>query len=197
MSLPSNYISPYNYKNYDFITEKAPDLKDNWIRYAKNNIDIPFHQLEIHKEITDIKKAIKIEKSIFEFALVFCKDNGHDIMMIPDVYSEKFNFIISNIRNNPKINNTTLKKSIIHGQFNLQFIAFLSPSQIHPENWASYINKINKEEERENDIEYSDIYKCRRCGECKSSVTQRQNRCADEPPTTFVCCLVCGYGFKF
>ena len=197
MSLALNYISPYNYTNYDFITAKAPDLKDEWIRYAKNNIDIPFHQFEIQKEISDIKKAIKIEKSIFEFALVFCKDNAHDITMIPDVYSEKFNFIISNIKNNPKINNLTLKKSIKGGQFNLQFIAFLSPSQIHPENWASYINKITKEEERENDIEYSDIYKCRKCGECKSSVTQRQNRCADEPPTTFVCCLVCGYGFKF
>ena len=192
----SKYIHPYNYKNYDFITGKAPDLKNEWIKYAKNNINIPFHQMEIYHEIKDIKKAIKIEKSIFEFALVFCKDNACDITMIPDVYDEKFNFIISNIKTNSNINNKTLKKSIIDEQSNLQFIAFLSPSQIHPENWISYINKINLEEERENKLEYSDIYKCRKCGACKSSVAQRQSRCADEPPTTYVCCLVCGYGFK-
>jgi DNA-directed RNA polymerase subunit M/transcription elongation factor TFIIS len=197
MNTTTNYISPYSYKNYDFITEKASDIKNEWIRYAKNNINIPFYQKEIFNEINDIKKAIKIEKSIFEFALVFCKDNACDINMIPDVYTEKFNFIISNIRKDPKINNNTLNKSIINGQFNLQFIAFLSPSQIHPENWVTHINKINSKEERESKIEHSDIYKCKRCKECKSSVTQRQSRCADEPPTTYVLCLVCGYGFKF
>jgi DNA-directed RNA polymerase subunit M/transcription elongation factor TFIIS len=193
----SNYNDPYNYKNYDFITEKAPDLKNDWIKYAKNNIDSHSHLMEIYKEINDFKKSIKIEKSIFEFALVFCKDNACNITMIPDVYHEKFNFIISNIKENPKINNNTLKKSILGGQSNLQFIAFLSPSQIHPENWKTYINKINFEEERENKLEYSDIYKCKKCGACKSSVTQKQSRCADEPPTTYVHCLVCNYGFKF
>jgi DNA-directed RNA polymerase subunit M/transcription elongation factor TFIIS len=193
----SNYISPYNYENYKFITQKAPDLKNEWIKYAANNVNRALHQIEINKEIHDINKAIQIEKSIFEFSLVFCKDNGHSIYMIPDVYEEKFNFIMSNIKYNPKINNNILRKSIINGQINLQFIAFLSPAQIHPDNWQKCLSKIKFNEERENKIEFSDIYKCGKCKQSKSRVSQRQSRCADEPPTTYVLCLVCGYGFKF
>lgn len=193
----TKYVNPYNYKNYDFITQKAPDLKSEWIKYAVNNIDRASKRIEINNEINDIKKAIKIEKSIFEHALTYCKDNGHDIMLVPDVYEEKFNFLMSNIRHDSKINNKTFRKSITKGNFNLQFIAFFSPAQIHPDKWRTFLNKIRFNEERENDIEFSDIYKCRKCGQCKSKVSQRQSRCADEPPTTYVLCLVCGYGFKF
>jgi DNA-directed RNA polymerase subunit M/transcription elongation factor TFIIS len=193
----SKYKSPYNYKNYNFVTKKAIDLKNEWIKYADNEIERAEATCLINNELRDIHKSVSIEFSIFEFSLVYCKDNNYDITFVPDVYLDKLNFIISNIRKDDKINNTSFKKSILSNTINLRYIAFLSPYQVHPDKWHMYIAKIKLEEDREDDIEYSDIYKCRKCGESKSRVTQKQTRCADEPPTTFVKCLVCGNGFKF
>ena len=47
-------------------------------------------------------------------------------------------------------------------------------------------------EERENNMAFSDQYKCRKCGESKCKITQAQTRSADEPMTTFTRCLDCG-----
>ena len=193
----SKYKSPYDHKNYDFVTKKAIDLKNEWIKYADNEIERSKAKFLINKEIKDIHKSISIEFSIFEFSLIYCKDNNYNITFIPDVYYDKLNFIVSNLRDDNKINNKSLIKSIQSNNINLRYVAFLSPHQIHPDKWHKYIDKIKFEEDREENIEFSDIYKCRKCGESKSRVTQKQTRCADEPPTTFVKCLVCGNGFKF
>jgi DNA-directed RNA polymerase subunit M/transcription elongation factor TFIIS len=193
----SKYKNPYNYKNYDFVNNKAVDLKNDWIKYAENEIERAKAIILIYKELGDFKKSISIEFSIFEYSLIYCKDNNFNITFIPDLYYDKLNFIISNIKTDKIINNKSFKKSILTGNINLKYVAFLSPYQIHPDKWNMYITKMKFEEERENDIEYSDIYKCKKCGESKSRVTQKQTRCADEPPTTFVKCLVCGNGFKF
>lgn len=190
-------LSPYNNKNYNFITQKSIDIKKDWIKYASNTINRPKYIFEINKEINDITSSIKIESSIFEYSLVYCKDNNYEMKLVPDIYQDKFNTIITNISSTNKVQNKTFKKSISQKFINLPYIAFLSPSQIHPDAWASYINKIKFNEERENDVEFSDIFKCKNCGESKSRVSQKQTRCADEPPTTFVKCLVCGNMFKF
>jgi len=191
------YVDPFNYKNYNFITKNAQDLKEGWIKYISNSINRNKNKILINSYLHDIKKSIAIEFSIFEYSLVYCKDNNYSIEIIPDIYNDKFCSVIENIKTNNKINNNTFKKTILEGQINLKYIAFLSPYQVCPEKWAACISKIKTEEDRENNIEYSDIYKCKKCGESKSKVTQKQTRCADEPPTTFVKCLVCGNAFKF
>ena len=46
-------------------------------------------------------------------------------------------------------------------------------------------------EDKENNIATTDTYKCKKCGERKSKITQLQIRCADEPVSTFITCVVC------
>jgi len=46
------------------------------------------------------------------------------------------------------------------------------------------------------DAEYNGMFKCRRCGKNKVTYTQAQTRSADEPMTTFFCCLACGNRWK-
>ena len=95
------------------------------------------------------------------------------------------------------IKNKTFKKNILNGTINPSYVAFLSPSQIHPQNWDKILKKKEYIEQRENNIIYSDAYKCYKCGESKCKITQIQTRSADEPMTTFVVCIVCHNTFKF
>jgi DNA-directed RNA polymerase subunit M/transcription elongation factor TFIIS len=62
---------------------------------------------------------------------------------------------------------------------------------MHPKRWAEILNIRKYREDKENNIATTDLYKCRKCGERKAKISQMQIRCADEPTSTFVTCLVC------
>jgi hypothetical protein len=44
--------------------------------------------------------------------------------------------------------------------------------------------------------DYSGMFTCKRCRKAKVTYTQAQTRSADEPMTTFFCCLECGNRWK-
>jgi DNA-directed RNA polymerase subunit M/transcription elongation factor TFIIS len=191
-------ISPFNNSQYDFVRENSIDIKDSWIKYAELNIDRSKHQIMLSDVLLDIKMAIKIELSILEYALIYCQNNKYDKNYVKSVYEDKFYFIMSNLDENKKgIENKTFKKMLLSNKINPTDTAFLSPAQIHPKKWEYTVKKKEYIEQRENNIAFSDAYKCRKCGESKSKITQVQTRSADEPMTTFVVCLVCHNTFKF
>lgn len=193
-----DYISPYNQSKYNFIIENSIDLKDSWIQHAEHSINRTLNQIKLSNILNNIDIALKIELSIFEYSLIYCLNSKYDKNYIKAVYDDKFNFIFTNLdENNIRINNKSFKKNILSGVINPSYVAFLSPQQIHPEKWAYLIKKRKYKEQRENNIAYSDAYKCYKCGESKSKITQAQTRSADEPMTTFVVCLVCHNTFKF
>jgi hypothetical protein len=86
---------------------------------------------------------------------------------------------------------------LLDNKINPAYVAFMSPAQLHPQKWLYWVKKKEYKEIRKNSIVYSDAYKCFKCGERKTKVTQAQTRSADEPMTTFVTCLVCYNTFKF
>ena len=53
------------------------------------------------------------------------------------------------------------------------------------------------EEYKKNNKVGSSAFTCTKCKKSKCSVSQKQTRAGDEPPTTFVSCLECGHTFKF
>ncbi len=192
-----DYTSPYNHTKYDFITENSVDIKDYWIQHAEKEIPRSEYQVKLINTLMDVDIALKIELSIFEYALIYCQNNKYGIQFIKPVYDDKFNTIMTNIEDIPGINNHTFKKDLTEGKINPKYVAFLSPAQIHPVKWQYLIKKREYIEQRENNISYSDAYKCYKCGESKCKISQAQTRSADEPMTTFVTCLVCHNTFKF
>lgn len=70
------------------------------------------------------------------------------------------------------------------------------PWDFHPEKWANFVfgKYIIVEGEEEN---FTDIHKCGRCKQRKTTYYQMQTRSADEPMTTFVRCVVCDKRWKF
>lgn len=187
-----------NRSDYNFIIPNSIDLKDSIIQFAELCLDRSQKQIILSNILNNINIAIKIESSIFEYTLIYCLNNKYDKNYIKPVYEDKFNFIISNMDENKScIKNKTFKKNILNGTINPSYVAFLSPSQIHPQNWDKILKKKEYIEQRENNIIYSDAYKCYKCGESKCKITQIQTRSADEPMTTFVVCIVCHNTFKF
>tara|TARA_B110000208_G_scaffold187498_1_gene245581 strand:- start:128 stop:610 length:483 start_codon:yes stop_codon:yes gene_type:complete len=150
---------------------------------------------EFSKIIKDKKKVKIIENSINEFTDKYCLINNINEYKI-NIYIDKFNLILQNINN--EINNKYLLDQILNNkEFNLNSIAFLSASEIFPDNWKKIIDRINLIEEKKKNIATTDIYTCRKCKQSRCIVHQKQTRSADEPMTTFVNCIVCGYAWKF
>ena len=48
------------------------------------------------------------------------------------------------------------------------------------------------EEYKKNNKVGSNAFTCSKCKKSKCSVTQKQTRAGDEPPTTYITCLECG-----
>jgi DNA-directed RNA polymerase subunit M/transcription elongation factor TFIIS len=193
-----DYIGPFNQSKYDFVIENSVDLKDNWIQHAELSIDRTKYQIKLNELLNDIDIAIDIELSIFEYALNYCLKNKYDKNYIKPVYEDKFNFLVSNIDpTNKFIKNLNLKSLLLKKKINPKYLAFMSAAQLHPDKWSYILKKKEYVEHRENNIAYSDAYKCFKCGESKCKITQAQTRSADEPMTTFVVCLVCHNTFKF
>ena len=190
-------ISPYHHTKYNFITENSVDINDNYIHYAETILERANNQIKLNNILNDIELSLKIELSIFEFALIYCLNNSLGENFLKSVYDDKLNNIISNITDTKNINNKTLREDLLNKKINPSYIAFMSPAQLHPEKWIYWVKKKEYKELRENSIAYSDAYKCFKCGERKCKVTQAQTRGADEPMTTFVTCLICYNTFKF
>ena len=68
--------------------------------------------------------------------------------------------------------------------------------------WSTAMAKLRSKElgkeqaQAKLDSEYKGMFKCRKCGKNKVTYTQAQTRSADEPMTTFFCCLNCGNRWK-
>jgi DNA-directed RNA polymerase subunit M/transcription elongation factor TFIIS len=192
-----NEVSPFHNSNYKFITANSIDIKDSYIKFAENELDRATNQIKINELIMAIDIAIDMEFSVFEYSLIYCLNNKYDMKFLKPIYEDKINNILLNLDPSNHLQNKTFKENILNGYINPKEVAFMSPFQLHPEKWNYLLKKKEYKEWRENTVAYSDAYKCRKCGESKSKISQIQTRSADEPMTTYVSCVVCRHTFKF
>jgi len=152
--------------------------------------------IKLFSEYTSEKDAKLIEKSINEFSSDYAETN--EIMsMLENIYDSKVTEIINALCKTPELlSNETYSKPEDRDTF-LKRIAFLSPAELNPANYEKILKKKEMEEYKKNDVKSSSAFKCSKCKKSKCSVTQKQTRAGDEPATTFVTCLECGYSFSF
>jgi DNA-directed RNA polymerase subunit M/transcription elongation factor TFIIS len=93
--------------------------------------------------------------------------------------------------------NNYIKDSIKDKIINPSKLCYMNQEDIEPDKYKHILEKRELEEYRKNNQATSDAFKCKKCGERKCQVTQKQTRSGDEPATTFVECIECGYMFKF
>lgn len=181
--------------SYGFITENSKDFTVKLLDHAKYNINRPKIIYDLSKLVQNIEIASEIEKGIFEFSLTEITKNNLSHQGIVALYNDKVRDIILNLDINSHLNNKTLMYDILSNAIKPFTLAYLSPQQLHPEKWRSILNKRKFREDKENNMAFSDLYKCRKCGKSKCRVTELQTRCADEGTTKFITCLECFNSF--
>jgi DNA-directed RNA polymerase subunit M/transcription elongation factor TFIIS len=174
-----------NLKYPNFITEYSNGITLNMVCDANKQIKHCDAINLLNKTIGDIKIAQEIEAGIFEYTLIYIKNNNFSKTLIPSVYNHKIDEIIANIKNN---------KSLIKDiQENVKprVLAFLSPQQLCPDKWSEFLTKKRIKEEKENNLPTVDTYECRKCKQRKCTLYSMQTRSIDEPMTIFITCCVC------
>jgi DNA-directed RNA polymerase subunit M/transcription elongation factor TFIIS len=78
-----------------------------------------------------------------------------------------------------------------------QSLPWLGPYELDDKLWKPHIEKRQRNEETRQNMATVDIFKCRKCHETKCRSYQLQTASIDEPMTTFIMCIVCGYNWKF
>ena len=174
-----------------FITENSKDITYKLISYAQtciNRTDVIFKFSQL---VQSHKIAVKLEKGIYEFALVHVTLNSFDKTNVLPIYLDKVNDIYMNLDKKSYMQNKTLLPAILNGSIDPTLVAFLSPQQLNSANWADIMNKKKYEEEAEHNMATTDLYRCAKCGERKCKITEMQIRSADECSTRFITCLIC------
>jgi DNA-directed RNA polymerase subunit M/transcription elongation factor TFIIS len=148
--------------------------------------------IEKLNKIIDKKNSKLIEHSIYDFTIDYAQLNDTP-NLIEEIYESKSEEII-NLLNDKEI---YLFKAIKEGVIDVSKIGFMKPYELNPDKYNIIINKKKKEEDKINNQATSTVYTCKKCKKNRCQVTQRQTRSADEPATTFVTCVECGYEFSF
>jgi transcription elongation factor S-II len=135
----------------------------------------------------------QIENSIHNFSIDYASVNETPYLL-EQIYDTKGDEILKLIKDTE---NDYFFNAIKNKKIDLQQIAFLKPDELNPEKYDRIIKKKQLEEYKKNNQATSNVFQCKKCKNKKCQVTQRQTRAADEPATTFVTCMECGYEFSF
>ena len=137
------------------------------------------------------KKTKILVEHIINYCNKYSEDNDCEYL-VQSIIDTKVTYIISLFEKN-----NFLKDSIKKNAIDPSKLCYLKQEVIEPDKYENIMRKKELEEYRKNNQASSNVFKCNKCGESKCQVTQRQTRSGDEPATTFVECMECGFMFKF
>lgn len=145
----------------------------------------------INKSLNNKKISKQIEENIYKYSLEYINMHNMD-NFLEEIYINKTDDILGYLNLNSYLIN-----SIKENKINPSEIPYLKPEELSPQLYEHIIKKRELEEYKKNHITGSSVFTCSKCNKANCSVTQKQLRSADEPPTTIVKCLECNHIFKF
>ncbi len=132
----------------------------------------------------------RIMEGLVEFVEKYIETNDCKFLE-NEIFINKVDEIIETLRMSDN-----LGKMITQGYILPEELGYMKPHELCPDKYQKIIEKKAYEHtQRKN--KGSNIFSCRKCKQSNCDVTQKQTRAADEPATTFVKCLECGFSFKF
>lgn len=187
---------------------------------AKNNqpiqeVILKDYREEVKTKLNDIfsnyKTKIKynkeelignIEKSIYNHSLnVATKrlvvkkwDNPEFVEIYKDIVYQ----LLTNLDKSSYIGNDGLLKKVINNEIDITKMASMTSQELYPEIWEKiFQDKLKKENLKyETSMATTDLYTCRKCKKAKATFYSVQLRAADEPMTTILNCVECGYQWR-
>lgn len=137
--------------------------------------------------------SLILTNKIKEYSLEYVENNCPDCpFLLDEIIETKINYLLDVFKKNK-----TLVDMINNNEIEINKICYLSLEELEPDKFKPIIEKKEVQEMRRNSQLTSNAFKCKKCGESKCQVTQKQTRSGDEPATTFVNCMECGFTFKF
>ena len=137
------------------------------------------------------KNSTKLVDHIYAYCSEYA-ENNNCVFLEEDIRQTKISFFLEVMTKNDYIKDSIKDKSIDPSK-----VCYMNQEDIEPNKYKHILEKRELEEYRKNNQATSDAFKCKKCGERKCQVTQKQTRSGDEPATTYVECIECGYMFKF
>ena len=138
------------------------------------------------------KKIIDdIAQSVYEFSKEYAIINDVPYLL-EQIYNDKTEEIIKFL-----INSNELITMIKENKIDPKKIAYAKPDELDPDKFSEIIKNKKLKEYKKNHNKTSDAFTCPKCKKKECEVSQKQTRSGDEPPTTFIKCLVCGHVIKF
>jgi transcription elongation factor S-II len=148
------------------------------------------NKLNKYIELLNISKLI--ESSIYNFSIEYAESN--DVLyLIENIYENKYNEILLLLSEK----NSHILNLLKNGKIDPSKLAYMKPEELNPEKYEIILKKKELIDYKKNNSIGSNAFTCVKCKKKRCDVTQKQMRAGDEPPTTFVTCLECGYTFKF
>ena len=148
---------------------------------------------QIEKIIGKKNIAEKIELSIFNFSSEYAETNETPYL-VQSIYDSKSEEIICQLTD---IDSQYLINGLNNKSIKPKNVAYMKPEELNPEKYENFIKKREMEEHKKLNTIGSSVFTCSKCKKANCSVTQKQTRAGDEPPTTFVRCNECGHTFKY
>ena len=178
--------------------DNLKSLFDNDEKMIKNSLENKNPRSEVAKMLQNyVKKshALPVEQGIYNYTLEQCKSMDIKCHWLSGPFMHLYAFEvknrIKNLKENSKLRGGMKKKKDAY-EFVLK-----DKEELQPERWEPIKQKRKSLNDARSFKEGTDAYKCKRCGERKAEVMLAQTRSADEPMTTFITCLHCGYKLKF
>lgn len=139
--------------------------------------------------------ALPVEQGIYNYTLEQCKSKDIKCQWNTGPFLHLYAFEVKNTIKN-LTENSSLRGGMKKKKDAYEFV-LKGKDELQPERWTAIKEKRKSVNEARTFKEGTDAYKCSRCGERKSEIMLAQTRSADEPMTTFITCLHCGYKVKF
>lgn len=122
--------------------------------------------------------------------------------VVKEAYTTIFHKVYRNLvpsSDDQSVGNPKLLDFVKNGTIPAEDVATMDPAKLWPEKWRemeeAHIMRQIATLETTNEAA-TNLFLCRKCKNRKCVYTEVQTRSADEPMTTFICCLVCGNRWK-
>ena len=132
----------------------------------------------------------RVMEGLNEFVLKYIETNDCHFL-IDDIFINKVDELIKVMKESDY-----LGEMISVGNVLPEELGYMKPHELCPDKYKVIIEKKAYEYNQKKN-KGSNIFSCKKCKQSNCEVTQKQTRAADEPATTFVKCLECGFNFKF
>lgn len=165
--------------------------------YRLKNIN-KFNKLLNNEELSK-----KIEENINKYSENEAKKYSYTISWDNNkfrrIYMMKSMSLYCNLNKKSYINNDEFYDKVIKNEIDINYIAFLKPTETNTKLWESYVMKKNATDKflYTKKIETTDEYKCGMCKKRECTYYSLQTRSSDEPSTIFVECVNCGNKWSF